>query len=161
MKSLVILLVILGVAGCSAKKQLPAKVAECKGFDQRQAQNEPALVSGKYGFQQATPIPLNAVQFTDKWLAKNIAVQGLYAERTQTDRIEVSARLINCSDNTLALGLRTSFLKESQAPAEKPSEWQTVIVGSKATATYQEKSISQDVHSYFIELRPTKQGSKP
>ncbi len=120
-----------------------------------------ALVGGQYGAMESTPIPLDAVQFTDAWLAKHIAVQGLYANRTATQTIQVSARLVNCSDKSIAIGARTSFINKSQGPAEAPTMWRTQVISPRATALYQESSVATDVAHYLIEIRPNAQAQMP
>lgn len=160
MRSLIAAAFVLFIAGCQTKPVETPVVVECSAMDiKRDHPPGTALVGGKYGAAENTPIPLDAAQFTDNRLAKNIAVQGLYAERTPTDTVQVSARLVNCTDKTLAISARISFLKESQAPAESPSAWQNLILSPRATALYQENSVSRQAAHYLIEIRPNNQGA--
>jgi hypothetical protein len=120
----------------------------------RPAGDGPALVSQEYG-TSSTPIPTNAVQFTHEGLARSVSVQALFAGRSDTGTVQVSARLVNCLDKPLVLRARTSFMQRSTAPAEPTSAWQNVFLSPRATAVYQEKSLSGDaVALYLIELAP-------
>lgn len=159
--SLAAVLLPLVVAGCKTPPAAPV-VVECSAMDaKREHPQGTALVGGQYGVVENTPIPLDAVQFTDAWLAKHVAVQGLYTEKTATDTVQVSARLVNCGDKTLSVSTRVSFLKESQAPAEPVSAWRSIMLAPRATALYQENSISREVAHYLIEIRPNVQGQSP
>lgn len=134
------------LAGCQAP---PAMVVECQSpIDQ--VRKGPALVGMDYGMQM-TPIPLNAVQFTDQaW--RSVAVQSLKATRTGTDTVQVMARLVNCGDQALALRARTSFLAQNEAPTEPMSAWRTVHLPPRASAVYSESSIAVNVASFLIEV---------
>ena len=100
-----------------------------------------------------TPIPLESVQLIDKSLSRKIVAQGVEARRTETDTVEVVARVVNCGKDPLQLQLRTSFLSATQSPTEPTSSWQRIYVAPKSTGVYTEKSISRDVAHYLIEVR--------
>lgn len=100
-----------------------------------------------------TPIPLESIQLIDKGLSRKIVAQGVEARRTETDTIEVVARVVNCGKEPLQLQLRTSFLSAAQSPTEPTSSWQRIYVAPKSTGVYTEKSISRDVAHYLIEVR--------
>jgi hypothetical protein len=100
-----------------------------------------------------TPIPLESVQLIDKSLSRKIVAQGVEARRTETDTVEVVARVVNCGKDPLQLQLRTSFLSSAQSPTEPTSSWQRIYVAPKSTGVYTEKSISRDVAHYLIEVR--------
>jgi hypothetical protein len=120
----------------------------------RPADASPALVQQEYGASH-TPIPVNAVSFTHEGLAAHVGVQALFAGRTDTGTVQVSARLVNCTDQAIVLRARTSFLLRSTAPAEPASAWQPVFLPARATTVYQERSLSMDgVASYLIEIAP-------
>lgn len=156
------ILVSVFVAACKAPSVESPVVVQCSALDVKRVHPPGmALVGGKYGAMENTPIPLDAVQFTDTWLAKNVAVQGLYAEETGTKTVQVSARLVNCSDKTISISTRVSFLKASQAPAEPSTAWRSQVISPKATAVYQENSVSTGVAHYLIEVRPNAQGTSP
>jgi hypothetical protein len=137
------------LAGCAAK---PPLVTEClrQGHAGRPG---PALVGLKYG-TQATPIPLDSVQFSDWGAEKTVSVQDLHASRTATNTVEVTARFISCSDVATSIRVRTSFLGANQAPTEPASAWQTVYLEPHLTATYTENSVSTGVSDYLIEIMP-------
>jgi hypothetical protein len=154
---------LVGLAGCTATlPQAPAWLAgpvaqtvQCQPARAPQpAPQGPALVQQAYGTAH-TPIPANAVLFTHEGLAAHVAVQGLFAGRTEAGTVEVSARLVNCTDQPVALRARTSFLAASTAPAEPASAWQPVFLAPRATAVYQERSLGRErVASYLIEIAP-------
>nr|WP_314444503.1 hypothetical protein [uncultured Sphingomonas sp.] len=100
-----------------------------------------------------TPIDVNAVQFTDRAMTRQVIVEGLFARRTPTNTVEVSARLVNCTDRPLQLLARSSFMDAVQYPVEAASAWTRVIIPARGTGLYREQSISQDeVGYYLIEL---------
>ena len=80
-------------------------------------------------------------------------VSFVEARRTETDTVEVVARVVNCGKEPLQLQLRTSFLSAAQSPTEPTSSWQRIYVAPKSTGVYTEKSISRDVAHYLIEVR--------
>src|SRR5262245_6218078 len=80
-------------SGCAIKGQ-PPLVAESN----RPIKGErtgPALFGQEYG-RQATPLPLDSVQFSNWKSARSIAVQRLFASRTSTDTVQVVARVVSC-----------------------------------------------------------------
>jgi hypothetical protein len=140
---------ILGMA-CAGK---PPVVVECSGGNMGNAATGPALVGQDYGARMI-PIPLDAVQYTDKSIAKRVAVQSMYAQRNDANNVSVGARFVNCSNQSVALGVRTSFMDAKQRPTEASSAWKMVYVPPKATATYDEISVDRDrVQHYLIEVR--------
>ena len=130
-------------------------VVKCKTWQARRAAPVagPALVANVP--KSMTPIDLNAVQFTDKPLTRQMLVEGLFARRTETDTVEVTARFINCTDKPLQVQARSSFMDLTQAPTEPVSAWTQVFIPPKGTGTYRERSMSRDeVQYYLIELAP-------
>jgi len=130
-------------------------VVKCKTWQARRAAPVagPALVANVP--KSMTPIDLNAVQFTDKPLTRQVLVEGLFARRTETDTVEVTARFVNCTDKPLQVQARSSFMDVSQAPTEPVSAWTQVFIPPKGTGTYRERSMSRDeVQYYLIELAP-------
>lgn len=140
----------LAIAGCAAFPE--GRIVECKVPTSTAPRPGAALVGQTYGMEM-TAIPLDAVQFTDATLLERVAVQHLSAARSAMDTVTVNARLVNCTDVPQVIGMRTSFMGESQAPTEQPSAWQTVHVRPRTTATYRENSISTNVRHYLIEVR--------
>jgi hypothetical protein len=137
------------LVGCAHKAPL---VSRCKmpwGGGDRGAM--PALVGLQYG-EQATPLPLNSVQFTNWDAAKSLSIQRLAATRTPTNTVEVAARFVSCSDEPQTVRVRTSFLDANQAATEAPSAWQTVYLQPHLTANYSERSTSKDAQHYLIEI---------
>ena len=130
-------------------------VVKCKTWQARRAAPVagPALVANVP--KSMTPIDLNAVQFTDKPLTRQVLVEGLFARRTETDTVEVTARFVNCTDKPLQVQARSSFMDLTQAPTEPVSAWTQVFIPPKGTGTYRERSMSRDdVQYYLIELAP-------
>lgn len=138
------------ITACAHDVQKRKIVVECE-FPEMDAPAGPALVAREYG--QSSPIPLNAVQFTSPSLKKALAVQMLTASRTATNSAQVYARVINCTDQSLKLGIRTSFLSGRQVPVEPTSAWKTIWVQPFTTGNYTENSISRDVNFYLVEVR--------
>lgn len=144
---------MLVLAGCQTVVPTEKRVVECRVPDPIALRKGPALVGQPYGLEM-TAIPLDAVQFTNASLWEHVAVQHLSAARTPTDTVQVHARLINCTDGPIVIGVRTSFMDESQAPSEATSAWQTVHLRPRSTAQYSESSISTRVRHYLVEVRP-------
>jgi len=111
----------------------------------------PALVANVPGAM--TPIDLDAVLMDDKGVWKKVVVEGLYARRTPTNTVSVSARLVNCSKQPITIQARSSFLDAAQGPAEPASVWKVIHISPRSIGTYQESSLSTGVANYLIELR--------
>lgn len=149
-KLIALSLTLCALSGCKTTTPL---VVECGGPATRGAVSGPALLGQNYG-PQMSAIPLDAVQYTDKALTQRVAVQSMFADRTETKTVAVGARFVNCTNEPVALGVRTSFLDDKQRPTETPSAWRTVFVPPKATSNYAETSIARDkVAHYLIEIR--------
>lgn len=147
---LVVASMVLVTAGCAT--DVPDAMVECSVPRSRPAPKGPAMVGHEYGMKMS-PIPLDAVQFTEQRIANTVAVQALYASRTPTETVQVTARFVNCTEQPIAVRARTSFLRASQAPSEPISAWQTVYLSPKATGIYTESSIGRgDVTNYLVEL---------
>lgn len=128
----------------------PPLVVECSTpYDG--ARPGPALVGQQYGMQ-ISPLPLNSVQFDSHTTASRLAVQRIYALRTATDTIEVTARLVSCSNYPVMVRVRSSFLRTNDSPSEPTSAWREVYLSPRAIANYTEYSVARDVNSYFIEI---------
>lgn len=146
-------LVVFG-AGCAqvppALPGSPPVVVACFTPEQ-QVRAGPALVGQTYGMAM-TALPLNSVQFGSPEVAHSVAIQSLFAERSASDTVQVTARLVSCLDVPAAVRVRTSFLRASTAPAEPTSGWKTVYLEPRATALYTEFSTSRDAASYLVEI---------
>lgn len=130
------------------------RVVTCDTWRARAApsQGGPALVANVPS--SMTPIDLNAVQMTDRKLTHQMVVEGLWAQRTPTDALMVTARFVNCTSKPLVVQARSSFMDHDQVPTEPASMWRSVFIPPRATATYQERSIGErQVAAYLIELR--------
>jgi len=142
-----VLAAVLLTAGCAGPH---AMVVECK-FPGQDMPDGPALVAQEYG--EMSPIPLDAVQFTNPLLKEQLVVQSLKARRTPTNTVQVSARIINCTDAPLVLGLRTHFMGEDQADSEQESAWSKLIIQPHALGGYKESSLTAEVLNYLVEIR--------
>lgn len=130
------------------------RMAKCNISAARAAETPPgpALVANVP--RSMTPIDLNAVLMTDKNARKSVVVEGLFARRTEMNTLEVVARLFNCTKKPIALQVRSNFMDSAQIPTEQASIWKTVFISPRATAIYQERSIStNNVQAYLVELR--------
>lgn len=141
-------------AGCAQVPPVPQGhppvVVACVTPEQ-QVRTGPALVGRAYGMAM-TALPLNSVQFGSTEVASSLAIQSLFAERSASDTVQVTARLVSCLDVPAAVRVRTSFLRANTAPAEPTSAWKTVYMEPRATAVYTEFSTSRDASSYLMEI---------
>jgi len=129
------------------------RVVKCKTRKARKAPGYAGAALVANVPKSMTPIDLNAVQFTDKQLTKDMVIEGLFARRTQTDTVEVSARFVNCTKRPLTLRARSSFMDDVQYPVEPVSAWQRVIIQPYATGVYRETSMKRsEVKYYLIEI---------
>lgn len=136
------------LAGCETT---PKVMVECSTPVDK-ARTGPALVGVQYGMQ-ISPIPLNSVLWTDANAVKNVALQSLFAGRTPGETVQVTARFVNCSDDSIQLRARTSFMDASQAPTEQPTIWKPVYLAPRSTGVYTELSIGRSaVSNYLIEI---------
>jgi hypothetical protein len=140
-------LALSGLAGCA---QVPPVVVECQAATGA-GRPGPALVGQAYGTQHS-PLPLNSVQFDAQATASRLAVQDIFADRTGTDTVEVTARFVSCADAPSSVRVRTSFMRVNHAPAEPTSAWKVVHLAPRAISHYTELSTSRDVASYLIEI---------
>ena len=146
---------VLAALACAPNAQAAEnRVVKCDTYAARHepAPGGPALVANVA--RAMVPIDLNAVQMTDRKLTRAVLVEGLWARRTETDALMVTARLVNCTDKPLVVQARSSFIDRDQMPTEPASMWRTIFIAPRATGTYQERSIAaKPVAAYLIELR--------
>jgi hypothetical protein len=90
------------LAGCATPVETPPMVVRC-GMPASSARPGPALVGQTYGMAM-TPLPLNSVQFGTVEASQSLSVQNLYAERSSTDVVLLSVRLVSCLDTPMASG---------------------------------------------------------
>lgn len=138
------------LTGCATS---PTNVVECGSTIKAPPGTGPAILGKEYGVQMS-PIPADSVLFATKGLAKHVAIQGLFASRTETDTVQVTARFVNCSDQVVKLGVRVHFMDSKQRPTEKPTVWQAVFIQPRSMGVYTESSLgAENVGSYLVELR--------
>lgn len=153
MRLVALLAIGAALATCSVAMAAENRVVQCKTSKARNAPPYagPALIANVP--KSMTPIDLNAVQFTDKSITRSVIVEGLFARRTETDTVEVTARLVNCTATPLQVQARSSFMDGDQAPTEPTSAWARVYLAPYATGVYRERSIGRgEVSYYLIEL---------
>ncbi|MEO6323231.1 MAG: hypothetical protein ABIQ65_01240 [Thermoanaerobaculia bacterium] len=143
------------VAGCShAPAGAPQFGLECD-YDAlaKNRKPGPALVAIAYG--SISEIPLGAVLIGDRRLYKRVIVQSLFARRTPTGTLKVTAGIVNCGRSEVVLRARAVFLDQDLHPVESPSAWLTVIVAPRSVGSYEESSFSADKASqYYLEFAP-------
>jgi len=101
-----------------------------------------------------TPIPLNSVSFSDSFTAETVLVQYTGAQRTPSGTVEVTTRMVNCTDYPLVIEGRTNFFDEGQRPGESVSGWQKVHLPPRSVGHYSEMSIdTKRLQTYLTELR--------
>lgn len=149
MKKLLILLLSICIYGCATPPGAKMLV-ECKTPVDLNTKG-PALVGIGYGMNM-TSIPVDALQFTDANIASNVAVQMVRAAKAGTDTVQVTARVVNCTDDAIRVRARTSFMDKNQLPTEPASAWRVLFLPPRATTIYQEFSTSTKVSNYLIEL---------
>lgn len=99
-------------------------------------------------------VPLNAVAFTDRRITDRVLVQSLSASRNDAGRVQVTTRMVNCTDTPIQVEARTQFMDSGQAPTEPVSVWKRVFLSPRAFAIYQESSMdAQKVALYLVELK--------
>lgn len=143
------------MAAASAFVSQPAaarenQVVKCKVNKARKAPGYAGAALVANVAKSMTPIDLNAVQFTDKDLTRRMLVEGLFARRTNTDTVEVSARFVNCTSGPLTIRARSSFMDEVRYPVEPQSAWQRIIIQPYATGVYRERSMKRDEVKYYL-----------
>jgi hypothetical protein len=146
-RALLLALALTG-GGCANE---PRAVVECK-WPRPGAPVGAALVAQDYN-DAMSPIPLNAVQFTSQALAREIVVQQLSARRTATQTVQVTGRLVNCTDRPIVVGSRLHFMDAKQMPVEDTSVWQRILMAPRAMAQWQAQSMSGQAEHYVVELR--------
>lgn len=150
-------LVAISLVGCAnVPANTPRLVVECGSVARNPSAVGPALVGEDYG-PKTTPIPLDSVLFASKDLSKRIAVQSIFAARSETHTVRLTARLINCSDSAAQVSVRAHFMDRERRPTEKPSGWQAVYLQPRGLGIYDESSIaSEPVAHYLLEVRDPK-----
>lgn len=99
-------------------------------------------------------VPLNTVSVIDGGIAGRVMVQSVTAGRNAAGNLEVSARLVNCTDGPLQVQGRTQFFDAAQRPSETPSAWQRLHLAPRSFASYGEVSVAGPAAaSFLIELR--------
>lgn len=144
----------LGIVSSTGTQARENRMAKCSITAARAGETPPgpALVANVP--RAMTPIDLNAVLMTDKAARRSVVVEGLFAQRTEMDTLQVTARFFNCTKKPIAIQVRSNFMDDMQIPTEPVSVWKSVFISPRSTAIYQETSIGQKkVGAYLVELR--------
>jgi hypothetical protein len=145
----------LALASCTAYEPHPVcdfSAYESFGFGDPPPPTGPALVAPVAGALQ--PMPLDTVNVTDQGILRKVLVQSVAARRTETQTVQVAAKLVNCTDHALQVEGRTHFYDAGQAESEPVSAWQRLMLSPRTVTTYSERSTGTDqVTSYLVELR--------
>jgi hypothetical protein len=141
-----------GLAGNEAAAALN-KVPACKSWSIRLPEaSGPALVAEIP--RAMTPVPLNALQVIDPDIARKLVVQSVDARRTEMNTVQVSARILNCTDKPLHILARTQFMDGTQVSTEPASAWRLLIVEPHGFTVYDERSIgTTSTAAFLIEAR--------
>ena len=145
-------LALASPAAADMKPVAPQGVLKCDFAKARRgtAQGEmlTPLVRGAF-----SPVPLETVQLVDKTLRRKLMVQSVAAQKTQTDTVEVVARLVNCTNKPMQVQARINFMNDQMSPTEPVSSWRRLFLEPKAMGVYAEKSMARESRHYLIEVR--------
>ena len=153
MKTFTLCVLTALVLAAAVAEAAPNSVPRCKTWTTRTPEpSGPALVA--LAPKMMTPVALNAFQVIDDDIKRKLVVQSISARRTEMDTVQVSARILNCTDEPLRILARTQFMDGSQSSTEPVSAWRLVIIEPQGFGTYAENSIAQsDVAHFLIEAR--------
>ncbi len=155
MKNLIILIIIISISACASQQAPPVTFVSCdfknapygsapRGYGQL----VPAIIGSMH------PIALSTVSITDTALLRRVVVQDVKAMRTQSEQLNVYARIVNCTDYPIILQARTQYLDRNQVLAEPVTQWKRMHLSARSIGNYQESSILQPMpDSFLIELR--------
>src|SRR3954469_20320642 len=88
------------------------------------------------------------------YAAETVLVQYTGAQRTPSGTVEVTTRMVNCTDQPMIVEGRTNFFDEGQRPVEPVSAWQKVHLPPRSVGHYTEMSTNaKRVQTYLTELR--------
>lgn len=157
MKLIIVITAIALISGCASKpKQAPpVTIASCD-FTTAPHGSAPrgygALVPAIKGTLH--PIALSTVSITDRALLRRVVVQDVKAMRSQSQQLNVYARIVNCTDFPIILEARTQYLDANQVIAEPVTGWKRLYLPARTLGNYQEASIQQPMpDTFLIELR--------
>jgi len=154
MKILLPLLVIL-LSSCAPREAPPITFPVCD-FSKAPYGSAPRGYGKLVPAIQDTlhPISLSTVNITDTNLLRRIVVQDVKAMRTQSNHLNVYARIVNCTDFPIILEGRTQYLDANQVISEPVTGWKRMHLPARTLGNYQETSIMQPMpDSFLIELR--------
>lgn len=104
-----------------------------------------------------TPIPLDQIQILDPTLIPQVMVQSAGAGRTATNTLQVQARMVNCTDATIAVEARTHFIAPSGASNEPISAWKRIDIPQRGLGVYAESSMgTTQADKFLVEVRRAK-----
>jgi hypothetical protein len=104
-----------------------------------------------------TPIPLDQIQILDPTLIPQVMVQSAGAGRSATQTLQVQARLVNCTDATIAVEARTHFIAPSGASNEPISAWKRIDIPQRGLGVYAESSMGTTQADKFLVESPPRE----
>ena len=148
----VVLATTASAAGCADLTVRPGPQCDYAAVKAAAPPPGPVLVPPIAG--AVSPMPLNAVNITDRAVTNKIMIQATNARRLEGGDVEVFARVVNCTDYPLQIEARTHFLDAGQTDAEPVTAWSRVFLPAHGLGSYDARSVAGAVvDSYLIELR--------
>jgi hypothetical protein len=103
-----------------------------------------------------TPVRVegNNVRFLEAGLDQAVTVRALDAAPIAAGELMVTVQFLNCTDQRIVLGARTSFLDSRRLPVGAASAWQRIHLAPRATALYVERTLDgEGATKFFVEVR--------
>jgi len=82
-----------------------------------------------------------------------ISVVNLGKTKLSTNNYEVFTTITNRTDYPISLSIRTQFYDKNNVSIENPSQWQKLFLSQNSVLTYKEKSLSNNVEHFLIEIK--------
>lgn len=144
----------LGLSACLTTPNTSAYDPNCdfSAYAAAQASAQKVLLPMAPG--SIADMPLDAVKINNQVLGKQVIPVDTRAERLPSRTLKASARIQNCTEETLVLEARTLFFDALDGQSEKPTAWSKVYVPGLSTGSYSTSSLNSDAESYIIEVRP-------
>lgn len=146
--------IVLALAACAnapepaAEKALPRFADACP-----QAPGWWARLTEGAGNDAPPEVTMNAVRYLQPGLDKAVQVRALDAGRSAGGELTVLVHFLNCTEQRIVIGARTSFLDDRRLPLGTPSAWQRVHLAPRSTGTYTERPLGVDASHFIVEVR--------
>ena len=144
---------VMLLAGCHSLRTSTVKL-DCN-FKAYAAQESPhdAMTLVPMIAGSMASLPLNAVRVIDNTIGQKILPTATGAERLATMALRVSARVQNCTNDTVIVEARTTFFDALNLETEKTTAWKKLYLPSLGSGQYETSSLGASAESYIIELR--------